>query len=123
MKLRAPCELIIWYLLPGIRSQLAKELVELGFSQQEVGRRLGITQAAVSQYVSDKRGKSKGFEPEIMEMIKGLAEDIASDKVDNLIPEICEICVKAKEDRMLCRLHGEHERVPEDCDICLPREG
>jgi len=52
------CELMRQSLLPAFRSLLASQLVqEYGFSQAEVARRLGITQAAVSQYLHDKRAK------------------------------------------------------------------
>ena len=55
--MKPPCELIVWYVIPTIRAELAKELIKLGLSQKEVSERLGITQSAVSQYVKDKRGK------------------------------------------------------------------
>lgn len=79
MRMKTPCEVVIWHLLPRIRALLAKELMRLGFSQREVGRRLGITPAAVSQYISEKRAGGKGFDPEIMQAIEELAKDIAAE--------------------------------------------
>jgi predicted transcriptional regulator len=52
--MKPPCELIVWYVIPTIRAELAKEMIKLGLSQKEVSERLGITQSAVSQYVKDK---------------------------------------------------------------------
>ena len=54
-EMKPPCELIVWYVLPTIRYELTKELLRLGLSQKEVSESLGITQAAVSQYVKEKR--------------------------------------------------------------------
>ena len=52
------CELMRQSLLPVFRSLLASQLAEdYGFSQAEVARRLGITQAAVGQYLNEKRAK------------------------------------------------------------------
>ena len=50
------CEIIGKYVLPIFRSMLAKELVQkYKFSQTETAKKLGTTQAAVSQYLSSKR--------------------------------------------------------------------
>jgi Predicted transcriptional regulator len=52
--MKFPCELIVWDVLPSIRSELAKKLSKSGLSQKEVSERLEITQAAVSQYINKK---------------------------------------------------------------------
>ena len=56
------CEIIGKYVLPIFRSMLAKELVQkYHLSQTEAAKKLGTTQAAVSQYLSSKRAY-KGIE-------------------------------------------------------------
>src|SRR5665647_1652059 len=61
--MKIPCELIVWYVLPSIRRELARELVDKhNFSQAEVARRFGVTDAAISQYLKAKRGTSKEIE-------------------------------------------------------------
>ncbi|HDL85575.1 MAG TPA: helix-turn-helix domain-containing protein [Candidatus Acetothermia bacterium] len=117
--MRSPCEIIIWYVLPRIRSELAKELVNLGLPQKEVAKRLGITQPAVSQYLREKRGRGIEFKENVMLAIRKLAKDLADDVIDNLIFGVCEICTRIREDKTLCRLHKEQEIVPEDCNLCL----
>jgi predicted transcriptional regulator len=55
--MKIPCELIVWYVLPSIRRELARELVEKHkLTQAEVARRFGVTDAAISQYLKSKRG-------------------------------------------------------------------
>lgn len=52
-----PCESFGRYALPKFRLLVAKELIEkYGFTQTEAARKLGITQAAISQYLHSKRG-------------------------------------------------------------------
>lgn len=56
------CEIVGKYVLPVFRSMLAKELVQkYNFSQTEAAKKLGTTQAAVSQYLNSKRAY-KGIE-------------------------------------------------------------
>ena len=58
--MKLPCEEALWYVLPQIRSDLAKELIKNGLSQKEVAELLGLTPSAVSQYAHKKRaGKFK----------------------------------------------------------------
>ncbi|MFC1454853.1 transcriptional regulator, partial [Candidatus Undinarchaeota archaeon] len=52
--MRTPCELIVKYYLPAMRSQITKELDSKGFTQSEIAKTLGVTQAAVSKYLSNK---------------------------------------------------------------------
>ena len=118
--MKLPCELVVWYVLPSIRSELAKELVKLGLSQKEVSERLGITPAAVSQYVNEKRGKDMKFKVDVKEEIREFAKDMARDGAfSNLTLRICEVCTRVKTDKTLCKLHKEHDTVPEGCNVCL----
>ena len=56
MKNQVPCETIVWHILPAIRRELAKIMVEKrGLTQKEAAKRLGLTEAAVSRYFSGKR--------------------------------------------------------------------
>ena len=59
MKEKIPCEIITWYVLPVIRKELAVLLVKNhNMSQKEAASLLGVTDAAVSQYLSKKRGNA-----------------------------------------------------------------
>jgi hypothetical protein len=53
------CEIMAKKVLPAIRVAMVKVLVEdHGMTQSEAARRLGITQPAVSQYLSRARGSN-----------------------------------------------------------------
>jgi predicted transcriptional regulator len=94
------CEVIGKYVLPVFRSQLAKELVQkYHFSQTEAAKKLGTTQAAISQYLSSKRAY-KGIEqvteymPKIQSMAAETAQKIVSKEIspDDVTLDFCKLC-------------------------------
>jgi hypothetical protein len=90
---RSPCETAVWQILPTIRSEVAKELTRLGLSQMEISERLGITQPAVSQYVTSKRGTTIAISDDARTLIESLAEDVANGIELNLNERMCVICI------------------------------
>ena len=51
------CDTMVRNLLPPMRAEMVLRLVQKqGISQSDAAKRLGITRAAVSQYMSRKRG-------------------------------------------------------------------
>ncbi len=122
--MKTPCEIISSYFLPNIRSRLTVQLVDnFNLSQKEVSEKLGITEAAISQYISKKRGKKVRLDKETEKSIKSLAEKIAKGKIDNIsmIPEICTICLIMRKSGTICRFHKKFEKIPDNCKICLGR--
>ena len=56
-----PCEIVVKTVLPVMRAMVAKELIKVyNLKQVEVADLIGVTQAAVSQYV---RGERFGLQP------------------------------------------------------------
>ncbi len=95
------CEIIGKYVLPIFRSMLAKELVQkYKLSQTEAAKKLGTTQAAVSQYINSKRAH-KGIEhvEEFLPKIQAMAGETARKLIDKEIsavdvtPDFCHLCV------------------------------
>ncbi len=121
IKMRPPCEIVVWYVIPTIRSELAKELLNLGMKQKEISELLDITQPAVSQYISDKRGHGIKFNDETQNLIREFAKGLVEEKYNqrDIIPHVCQICKKVKTDEILCQLHKEKGKMPTDCDACM----
>jgi predicted transcriptional regulator len=94
---KAPCQTIVWDILPAIRAAIAAELVNNGVSQLAVAKMLDMTPSAVSQYLTKKRGYRVEFDGEIKESIRTLAEDIKAGNCTDIIPKICEICHKLRQ--------------------------
>ena len=95
--MEAPCQKVVWDILPAIRAAIAVELVKCGVSQVEASRMLGIAPSAVSQYLSGKRGYRIGFENDVKRSIEHLAEDLKDKKEVNLVKRICVICRQLRE--------------------------
>jgi predicted transcriptional regulator len=94
------CEIVGKYILPIYRSLLARELVEkYSFSQTQAAKRLGTTQAAISQYLSSKRA-FKGIEhveqflPKIQAMASETAEKIVHREIsiEEVTFDFCHLC-------------------------------
>jgi predicted transcriptional regulator len=111
----------VWYVIPTIRSELAKELLNLGMKQKQISEVLDITQPAVSQYISDKRGHGIKFEPEVQDMIKDFAHDLVEGKATqmDIIPKMCEICKKIKAEEVVCQIHKDKDNIPLNCNACM----
>jgi hypothetical protein len=118
--MKIPCELIVWYVLPTIRREIAKELVtNYHMTQAEVAKRFGVTDAAISQYLKKKRGDSaviegsglyKGFLEEVSVSARKIAEENGDVSV-----EICRICGYVKRCGMLAEIYeSQGAQVPKE---------
>ncbi|KZX14185.1 transcriptional regulator [Methanobrevibacter oralis] len=122
--MKPPCEIIVWYVIPAIRSELAKELLKLGMKQKEVSELMDITQPAVSQYITDKRGSGICLKDNVKGMIHGFAKDLYegnASKID-LVPRVCKICKKVETTDVLEQLGIDKSDLGEDCQSCLGSE-
>ncbi len=119
--MRPPCEIVVWYVIPSIRSELAKELLNLGMKQKEISELLDITQPAVSQYISDKRGHGIKFTDDIQMLIRQFAIDLKDGqlKQSDIISRICDLCRKIKTEDVVCQLHKEKDNISDNCNACM----
>ena len=90
---RTTCEYMMWTGLPFIRREIAESMIkDFGLSQKEAAQKLGVTPAAVCQYISKKRGKLDIDDTEILEEIKISAEYIIKNGHGSVIGQTCKIC-------------------------------
>ena len=106
--MKMPCEIIIWYVLPGIRREITKNMIKNGLTQKEAAKKLGVTDAAVSQYLSEKRGRVEIKDKKILREIKKSAEWIIHGNDPVMIEETCRVCGLLKSSKMLSRLYKMH---------------
>jgi predicted transcriptional regulator len=93
MTIKINCEESVWYILPIIRKEFAKNLIkDHGLTQRKAAEKLGITESAVSQYVSKKRGDLKISDPTVQREIKVSTKRIAEGDVEVMKIEICRVC-------------------------------
>ncbi len=118
------CETVFQDILPAVRSIITNELIKIyGLTQEQAAKKLGITQPAVSQYLSGLRGKRVQqitSNQKLMECIKKIAAEIASGNL-KLHEKICSICRETRGEKIysekeidpfLCLLEF-HEKVRE----------
>lgn len=114
-----PQEIEVWYLIPALRRELAKSMIELGFTQKQVAIKMGITEAAVSQYINSKRAKEVVFTNAVLDEIKKSAKIIVENS-ERLIPEMIRLCKLTEVKHIMCDLHKKQDiNLPEGCDICF----
>lgn len=119
--MKPPCEIVLWYVIPAIRSELAKKLLKLGMKQKEVSELMDINQPAVSQYITDKRGSGICLKDNIKKMIYGFAQvlyDGEASKID-LVSRICQICKNVETNDILEQLGIVKFELGENCQTCL----
>ena len=90
---RTACEYMMWSGLPVIRKGIAESMInDFGLSQKEAAEQLGLTPAAVCQYVSNKRGKVDISDESVLNEIKISAGAIIENENSSIISETCRIC-------------------------------
>ena len=108
--IRTPCEYMMWNGLPVIRKEIAVSMIDsFGLSQKEAAEKLGVTPAAVCQYLSRKRGKIEITDNGINKEIKISAEKIIQNGNGALIPETCRLC-------KIIRTRGVFPLICKACD-------
>ncbi|NHV45540.1 MAG: hypothetical protein HA493_02750 [Candidatus Verstraetearchaeota archaeon] len=122
-----PCEIVVKRLLPLLRVLIAKELYQTyNWSQTRIANILGVTQAAVSNYLNqDERSLvSQYFDlEEIKNIARGLASEMNIRKGGHIdiIYGICRICLNLRKGGSIC--HAHKSKLPklkdERCAICM----
>jgi hypothetical protein len=65
---------------------------DFGLKENEAAYKLGVTPAAVSQYLKGKRGKSNITDVEVLHEINISAERIINNGSGTVAPELCRLC-------------------------------
>ena len=117
-----PQEIEVWYIIPAIRRELTKSMIGLGLAQKQVAKRMGITEAAVSQYLSSKRAKEVVFSNAVLDEIRKSAKKIIEDK-STIVPEMMKLTKLTGVMHVMCDLHKKQDvNLPKGCDICFEED-
>jgi len=91
--IKTPCEYMQWQGLPIIRRELVKSMIKIhGTNQKEAAEIMGLSPAAISQYLSKKRAKISIVNNDIITEINVSAEKIMKQGQKVVPNEICRIC-------------------------------
>jgi predicted transcriptional regulator len=90
------CDTMVRNLLPPMRAEMVSRLVQKqGLSQSDAAKRLGVTRAAVSQYMSKKRGVSEGqISNELDSLIDRWALAVVTGESDLNLCDVCQCALK-----------------------------
>ena len=92
--MRPRCEIIVQYVLPAIRAEMAIQMQKQGISQINIAKVLGVTPAAVNQYLRSKRGAAEQ-DNEILKIIDEFIDEYKTNP-DALGEHLCEVCNRIK---------------------------
>lgn len=104
-----PCEKAVKDYLPAIRAVAAARLVRKhGFTQAKAASALGITQAAVSKYLS--QDPLKGMKPQVRAVVEEIGGELASEIVNRKeggldLGCMCKVCGCGSKDMLVCEIN------------------
>ena len=111
-KLISPYEIVAKSALPALRAMVARRLSEdYHMTQQQAAKRLGVTQASVSNYARKTRGVMVNFEGDgmVAKAADRIAEELASKDPDTreALRSMTEVLDYIRFNKLMCVLHGD----------------
>ena len=112
-----PAEIESKSLIPALRAILAKDLAKThNIREDEISRLLGVTQAAVSNYIRGIRGDPKLIEKlleekQVASMITDIGDNLASDNAYTplSLSKFIGLCNYIKSSLLICDIHHNLE--------------
>jgi predicted transcriptional regulator len=122
-----PAEIESKTLIPALRAILAKNLSENhNVREDEISKMLGVTQAAISNYIRGTRGdpeliKKLSAEKQVSEMINEISSDLSSDMAysPSSLSKFIGLCNYIKTSLLICDIHHNLES---DIDEAICKE-
>lgn len=109
-----PYEIVTKSALPALRAMISKRLKEkYGFTQQEIAKRLGVTQASISNYNRKIRGVMVDLEQDsvVSSAVDKIADMLSSTNPDNkeVLRTMTEVLDYVRFAHLMCNLHSSLE--------------
>ncbi len=116
-----PQEIEVWYIIPAVRKELAKLLTKQhGMSYERAGGILGISKAAVSQYLSNKRANKIKFSSEVKkEIVRSVNVIVKNER--NVLSEMQRILKYIKDKKCLCEVCKKYNKSVLNYCGCEPK--
>ncbi len=127
-----PAEIESKTLIPALRAILAKKLAEdHDIREDEISKMLGVTQAAISNYIRGTRGDPSLIakllaEKQVSELIDELSQNLSSDMAytPSSLSKFIGLCNYIKSSLLICEIHHNlesdiDEQVCKECENML----
>ena len=112
--MKPPCIVVVQHILPALRVSVAVELIEKhGLKKKETAEIMGLTPAAITQYLNRTRGDSAHQivkeSKNVTNLISEIAKDLAygESSVDKIVSKLCFACHILQTEGRICDLHKE----------------
>ena len=120
-----PAEIESKSLIPALRAILAKDLaINHHIREDEISKMLGVTQAAISNYIRGTRGDPKLIEKlledkQVTEMLDDISDSLSSDRAytPSNLSKFIGLCNYIKSSLLICDIHHNLENNIDD-EIC-----
>ena len=120
-----PAEIESKSLIPALRAIIAKDLAKKhNIREDKISQMLGVTQAAISNYIRGTRGDPKLIEKlleekQVAEMIYDISESLSSDKAytPSSLSKFIGLCNYIKSSLLICDIHHNLESNIDD-EVC-----
>ena len=120
-----PAEIESKSLIPALRAILARNLAKKHLiHEDEISKMLGVTQAAISNYIRGTRGDPKLIEKllaekQVSEMITDISDNLASDRAytPSSLSKFIGLCNYIKTSLLICDIHHNLESNIDD-EVC-----
>jgi len=126
-----PAEIESKTLIPALRAILAKKLSENNIREDEISKMLGVTQAAISNYIRGTRGDPNLIaklltEDQVVQMLNEISENLASNMAYTpaSLSKFIGLCNYIKSSLLICEIHhglesNIDETVCKECENML----
>ncbi len=127
-----PAEIESKTLIPALRAILAKKLAEdHNIREDEISKMLGVTQAAISNYIRGTRGDPSLIakllaEKQVSALIDELTDHLSSDKAytPSSLSKFIGLCNYIKSSLLICEIHHNlesniDEKICKECENML----
>jgi hypothetical protein len=127
-----PAEIESKTLIPALRAILAKNLAEVHkIREDEISKMLGVTQAAISNYIRGTRGDPKLIQKlvadeQVSQMLNELSDRLASDMAytPSSLAKFISLCNYIKSSLLICEIHHNlesniDEAICKECENML----
>ena len=120
-----PAEIESKSLIPALRAILAKDLAnKYHIREDEISKMLGVTQAAISNYIRGTRGDPKLIEKlledkQVTDMLNDITDSLSTDKAytPSNLSKFIGLCNYIKSSLLICDIHHNLESDIDD-EIC-----
>ena len=112
-----PSEIEVWYIIPFLRGELAREMKNRSVNQKKIAYFLDVTGATISHYVHNKRALKLRLSKTLKHEITAAVDRIIGNK-SNVFFEVQRMVRLDEVGEIKCMLHKKQGFNLKECKMC-----